>query len=272
MGVRKLVDVNADPGFDLQALRAVAAPGRRSSPAAIDKARNRIGAHLDRHDGYLAFSGGKDSLVVLDLARQVCPEVPVALFDSGLEYPETYDYIATLARAWSLDLHVVAADPPLLKVLVASGQWEHGPRAAHRTVVDLHEVVIGGPARRAHEMFGAGELWGVRADESRGRRALYTRGGRRDGVVERVDGTVAFGPIWDWSSSEVWSYIAREKLPVNPVYGKLADLGAPESAQRVSHLVDGGHLERGRLTWLRRGWPTLFEQLADVLPRMRQLT
>lgn len=226
-------------------------------------------SHVDRHDGYVAFSGGKDSLVVLDIVRRVEPDIPVVFFDSGLEFPETYSYVLELVRAWKLDLYRFPSEPSLLDVLVQSGQWDHtavdGPDR-----IDLHEVLIGGPSRRAHEQLGPGELWGVRADESAGRRALYTRSGRGDGVVVRADGTVAYGPIWDWPDVDVWSYIGREKLPINPLYAKLAALGVPESSRRVSHVIDGDHLERGRLTWIRRGWPTLFEQLSDALPRIRE--
>jgi phosphoadenosine phosphosulfate reductase len=88
--------------------------------------------------------------------------------------------------------------------------------------------------------------------------------------VRRIDGTVAFGPIWDWRTPDVWAYLARHQLPVNPAYAKLRALGAPEHAQRVSHMLDGSQLEQGRATWLRRGWPQLFEELAAVLPRLRE--
>jgi len=55
------------------------------------------------------------------------------------------------------------------------------------------------------------------------------------------------------------------------VYAKLRYLGAPEHFLRVSHLLDGNRLEEGRVTWLRRGWPGLFDELARVLlPRLRE--
>lgn len=79
-------------GLDVRALQ-----GLRASRRDLDLIRCRIRAHLDRHEGYVAFSGGKDSLVVLDLVRQVAPETPVAFFDSGLEFPETYAYLDGLA-------------------------------------------------------------------------------------------------------------------------------------------------------------------------------
>ena len=262
-----------DPGLDLAALRGLRTPSAKAGPAAVADITARIEAHLAQHDGYVAFSGGKDSLVVLDLARRVDPDVPVVFFDSGLDYPETYEYLTELAQAWRLDLHRIPTDPPLLEVLVAFGLWDHtAPTDPAAAVVDLHQVLITEPARRAHALLGPGELWGVRADESAARRHLYIRSGRRDGIITRADGTIAYGPIWDWTTDDVWAHIARNWLPVNPVYAQLTALGVPNSQHRLSHLLDGNHLDRGRLTWLRRGWPALFEELADVLPRIRQLT
>lgn len=37
---------------------------------------------------YVSFSGGKDSTVLLDLARRIYPEIPAVFVDTGLEYPE----------------------------------------------------------------------------------------------------------------------------------------------------------------------------------------
>ena len=88
----------ADPGLDLQALQGLRA-GRRD----LSGIRRRIEAHLETHDGYLAFSGGKDSMVVLHLAHTVDPDVPVVFFDSGLESPETYTYLDHLAELWDLN-------------------------------------------------------------------------------------------------------------------------------------------------------------------------
>jgi phosphoadenosine phosphosulfate reductase len=89
-------------------------------------------------------------------------------------------------------------------------------------------------------------------------------------VLRRADGTVAYGPVWDWPNDEIWAYIRRHRLPANPVYDKLRRLGAPEAALRISAMIDGNALEFGRVTWLRRGWPDLFEELARVLPRLRE--
>ena len=41
---------------------------------------------------YVAFSGGKDSTVLLDLVRQEFPDVPAVFVNTGLEYPEIVEF------------------------------------------------------------------------------------------------------------------------------------------------------------------------------------
>jgi 3'-phosphoadenosine 5'-phosphosulfate sulfotransferase (PAPS reductase)/FAD synthetase len=43
----------------------------------------------------VSFSGGKDSTVLLDLARRVFPDIPAVFVDTGLEYPEIRDFVKT---------------------------------------------------------------------------------------------------------------------------------------------------------------------------------
>lgn len=271
------------PGLDVSSLRALLSPRRD-----LELIRARIAAHIDTHEGYLAFSGGKDSLVVLHLALQAYPGVPVVFFDSGLEFPETYRYLAEVQQQWRFDLDVIQARPSALEILAGCGAWDH-----HRPdtpTSNLFQALIGQPASIAHDRYGPGELWGVRAGESRGRRVLYRaalahtdcgcapacvdarRRARHGGEISRHDGTVAYGPVWDWTTSDVWDHIARHNLPLNPVYDKLRRLGAPETSLRVALMVDANQLSDGRITWLRRGWPELFDAIASVLPRLREFT
>lgn len=44
---------------------------------------------------YVSFSGGKDSTVLLDLARRVLPSIPAVFCDTGLEYPEIRKFVKT---------------------------------------------------------------------------------------------------------------------------------------------------------------------------------
>lgn len=277
---------NTAPGLDMAALRAIAA--RRRGDTGYRHLLDRIAEHLDTHDGFVAWSGGKDSTVVVDLARQVDPNVPVVFYDSGLQFPETLSYLDGLSREWRLNFQVIEAEPDLLTVMVALGGFDHHAPDL-RLGVELAELMITGPAARAHERHGHGSLWGVRAQESPDRRTLYrqqlaaqtvarpqdsrrTVRDREGGVVRRKDGTVTYGPIWDWQTRQVFDYLAGRGIEPNPLYRKLAALGAPEHLIRVDSIIDASKLCNGHIAWLQKGWPDLYSRLAIALPRLHEWT
>ncbi|WP_439033254.1 phosphoadenosine phosphosulfate reductase domain-containing protein [Gordonia terrae] len=258
-----------DPGLDLTRLRAVR--GARLDPTAV---LEQIADYRDRHGGmWVAWSGGKDSTVVVDLARRVDPTVPVVFYDCGLDFPETRTYLVDLAAAWNLDLHVVPTEPDLLTLLVAAGDFD--PAApTRRFTIDMRVAMIAAPASRAHTVFGPANLWGVRAEESAGRRHLYRTQAARNGdvprgMVRRGGGTTSFGPIWNWSTEQVWQYSAARDIPPNPLYAKLASLGADNHTARVNAMIDPSRLDNGHVARLAAGWPELYHRLAEALPRLR---
>ena len=142
----------------MQALRQIAARRRRRrDQPAYQRLLDRIGEHLDAYDGFVSWSGGKDSTVVVDLARQVDPQVPVVHFDFGLQFPETVAYIEGLAQAWRLNFRVIPADPDLLTVLIAGGGFDHAV-PDRRLPGRLADTMITAPAAEAHARYGRGSL------------------------------------------------------------------------------------------------------------------
>lgn len=45
---------------------------------------------------YISFSGGKDSTVLLDLARRMYPNIEAVFLDTGLEYPELRNFVKSI--------------------------------------------------------------------------------------------------------------------------------------------------------------------------------
>lgn len=61
---------------------------------------SRIRSWYDYWDGgvYVAFSGGKDSVVLLDQVRKLYPGVPAVFVNTGLEYPEILQFVKTISN------------------------------------------------------------------------------------------------------------------------------------------------------------------------------
>jgi len=61
----------------------------------IRMTEQRIRAWYDYFNGdvYVSFSGGKDSTVLLDIARQLYPDIEGVFIDTGLEYPEVREFV-----------------------------------------------------------------------------------------------------------------------------------------------------------------------------------
>ena len=64
----------------------------------------------------VSFSGGKDSTVLLDLARRAFPDMPAVFVDTGLEYPEIREFVKTVPNVTWL-----RPEMPFSKVLTAYG-------------------------------------------------------------------------------------------------------------------------------------------------------
>ena len=63
----------------------------------IRVSQTRIMEAVERWNGnaVISFSGGKDSTVLMDLARRCYPDIKAVFVDTGLEFPEIVDFVGT---------------------------------------------------------------------------------------------------------------------------------------------------------------------------------
>lgn len=62
----------------------------------IKKTEYRIrewAGHYGKNGIFLAFSGGKDSSVLMHIARKIYPEIPAVYVNTGLEFPEVQEFV-----------------------------------------------------------------------------------------------------------------------------------------------------------------------------------
>jgi len=145
---------------------------------------------------YLAFSGGKDSIVIYDLAVQAGVKFDAHYSQGGIDPPELVSFI----RKNYPTIHFERPEMSIWKGIEHKGM----PRRQARWCCELIKEKNGS---------GRKVITGIRWQESPRRKS------RRMVEVCRTDATKVFvNPIIDWTSKEVWEYIRAEKLPYCSLY------------------------------------------------------
>ena len=199
---------------------------------------------------YLAFSGGKDSLVVAHLVHRCDPSAQMIYSDDELLLPEHIAYIERVKARAGDHLMIVSSAARHNGWFYS---WQHRP-FWREPPADMIWLPTGDLSRDAKHLGYDGAFRGLRADESRGR-AL--RLGKTQGIGQRGS-IVTIDPIYDWSVDQVWDYIDEHDLSYCPVYDRLTAIGVKRRLQRVGPLP----LMPG--DYLLRGWPEVY---AAVLQR-----
>ncbi len=157
----------------------------------------------------VSFSGGKDSLVVLDLVSSVTKDFTAIFIDTGLEHPETREYVKRTARDRGMRLLTAEAGDAFDDSFPVFGP----PAKDFRWCCKVCKLA---PASKViEERFPEGTL----TVEGNRRLESFTRS--RTELVEEnpfVPGQTIVNPIRDWTGLDVWLYIMMRDLKYNPLY------------------------------------------------------
>ncbi|MDR2462697.1 MAG: phosphoadenylyl-sulfate reductase [Verrucomicrobiales bacterium] len=156
----------------------------------------------------LSSSFGIQSAVMLHLATQVAPNIPVILIDTGYLFPETYRFIDTLTMKLRLNLKIYRAECSSAWQEARFGKlWEQG-LAGLEQYNRLNKVE---PMRRALEELSASAwLAGLRREQSVSRQNLP--------IVSVQRGRYKIHPIIEWTSRQVHEYLTAHDLPYHPLW------------------------------------------------------
>jgi phosphoadenosine phosphosulfate reductase len=188
------------------------------------EAEDLINQAIERHGDnlYVAFSGGKSSLVVLQMALKVKPDIRVMFCNTGVEMPETVQFVHELKDKWNLNL---IETQPYKKTFwdclkdygIPSWKSDKSKNRPKCCYYLKHR-----PAELACKKYGfTACLTGIQGTESYGRRRLIMFCGQR--YLQKATNIWQYHPIAFWTDEKVWDYIRSNKIPYNSAYDVYPD-------------------------------------------------
>lgn len=168
---------------------------------------------------HVAFSGGKDSAVLLDLVKKALPKgsFVIVFGDTGMEFPDTYEIISKTREACEqeeIPFYIAKShlDPkqswnifgPPSRVL----RWCCSVHKSTPQTLKLREIT-------GTDDYSGLAFVGVRAQES-ATRAEY----EYENYGKKQKGQYSHNSILEWTSAEIWLYIFANSILINKAYKK----------------------------------------------------
>lgn len=230
----------------------------------------RINSWVDEFgtDGvYISFSGGKDSVVLLDLVRSLYPNIEAVYVDTGLEYPEikefvkTFDNVKILRPKMTFKQVIEKYGYPMFSKETANKIYEvrrtkspklyhtrmYGDSKGHGKIPERYKFMLDddapaisgkccdvmkkSPVKSYEHKTGRKAILGTRADESRMRTTNWMQYGCNVFESHRPISR----PLSFWSEQDILAYIVLHHLRVCSVYGTVMNLntGKPVTPEEL---------------------------------------
>lgn len=164
----------------------------------------------------ISFSGGADSVVLIDMASKIKKDIKVFSIDTGRLHPETYKFLNQVRKHYGIKLEIIFPNPAQVEALVREKGLFSFYQDGHKECCGIRKVK---PLRRQLATLDAW-ITGQRRDQNPVTRANIP--------VIQLDATfstkdhklVKFNPLANWSSAQVWQYIRTYKVPHNLLHAK----------------------------------------------------
>jgi len=156
-------------------------------------------------------SFGTQAAVLLHLASQTQPDIPVIMIDTGYLLPETYTYAEELKQLLGLNLHVVSPAMTSARMEATHGKlWESDDDASHKLYGKITKTEPMGRALESLPVKPGLMLSGLRASQTEARKDMKH-------VSMQSNGSLKVLPMLNMSDRDVEDYMAHHRLPQHPL-------------------------------------------------------
>jgi len=220
----------------------------------IRKSKIRIREWYEYYNGqvYVAYSGGKDSTVLLDIVRSMYPEVKAVFCDTGLEFPEIRQFVKSTENVKWLKPKLTFKEvlekygyPVISKEQAQflyefrttksdklkatrwfgnkwnrgkiSKKWRHMINADFKISHKCCDIMKKNPSKDFEKKTGLKPFVGTMTSES----ALRNQGWLRYGCNAFDNKRPTSKPMSFWTEDDVWGYLKLKELE----YCKIYDMG-----------------------------------------------
>lgn len=244
---------------------------------------------------YVSFSGGKDSTVLLDLARRIYPDIEAVFLDTGLEYPEIREFVKSkenvkwlkpkmnfrrvidkygypvVSKETAQKIHEIRttkSEQLRNKRLYGdergngklSNKWRFMIDSPFKISHNCCNVMKKNPARRYEKQTGNKCIVGTMTSESRLRQTQWLRNG-----CNSFSGRPMSAPLSFWTEQDILIYLKRFNIPYCSVYGDIVEdsngklITTGENRTGCMFCMFGVHLEKE---------PNKFQRMAVTHPQL----
>ncbi len=189
----------------------------------------------------ISFSGAED-VVLIEMARNYRPDVPVFCLDTGRLHAETYRFIEKVRKHYGIKIDVISPDGEAVRRMVEAKGLFSFYEDGHGECCGLRKIE---PLRRKLATLDAW-ITGQRKDQSPTRTDIPVI--QHDKAFARAGATLTkFNPLANWSSKQVWDYIRLSEVPFNELHAKgFISIGCEPCTRPI---VPGQHEREGRWWW-----------------------
>ena len=259
----------------------------------IDHAAGAVSCFMERTNGriYISYSGGKDSLCMLDMVRRfIDKNIPAVFCNTGNEYPEAVKFVRQtenviiihpekrirqiiekygfplVSKEQSLYINQArhTKSEKLLNIRLHGGTkgigkisecWKFLIKAPFNVSEKCCDYLKKKPFKKFNKETGLFPVIGTMAGESRLRLQKWLQ----HGCNSFAENKTASYPLSIWSENDVWAYIRKFNLSYSPIY----DMGI----RRTGCMFCGFGCHRNndrRFYFLKEHKPKIYEQFMKM--------